>query len=58
MPVPVTGLQSGVAKVSGDGDPRCAVLTSGSAKCWGSGPVADGTAEERATPQFLVGLFE
>ncbi len=51
-PVPVTGWGSGVASISANGgSAACAVLTGGSLKCWGSGPVPSG-----ATPVDVTGL--
>ncbi len=45
VPVPVTGLGSGIASIwANGGTAACAVLTGGSLKCWGSGPAPGGAA--------------
>jgi alpha-tubulin suppressor-like RCC1 family protein len=57
-PVGVVGLDSGVLLVTGGGSHNCAVLSGGTAKCWGSngGKLGDGTTINRLTPVGVVGL--
>jgi alpha-tubulin suppressor-like RCC1 family protein len=56
-PVDVVGLGSGVAGVSAGDHDTCALMTSGGARCWGSGGIlGDGTWESRLTPVGVVGL--
>ena len=63
-PVDVSGLTSGVAKISGGSGHTCAVLTSGGAKCWGHnqvGELGNGTFTTEfpygiATPADVLGL--
>ena len=54
----MVGLDSGVLFVTGGGSHNCAVLSGGTAKCWGSngGKLGDGTTNNRLTPVGVVGL--
>jgi alpha-tubulin suppressor-like RCC1 family protein len=58
--VPVSGLGSGVVEVSIGVSDACAVLTSGTAKCWGTdlyGQLGDGgSATPRSAPVDVAGL--
>lgn len=49
-PTGVSGLSSGVASISTGGFAVCAVTTSGAGKCWGEGPLGDGTYGRSALP--------
>ena len=58
-PVTPLGLSSGVANIAVGGDYTCAVLSSGSAKCWGDnqfGQIGDGSVTRRTTPVAVSGL--
>jgi hypothetical protein len=58
-PVDVSGLTGGVAAVSGGREHSCALMDSGSVKCWGNngnGSVGDGTTGIAYTPVGVVGL--
>ncbi len=53
VPTQVQGLLSGVAQLSAGEQHTCAVLDTGTAKCWGnngSGRVGDGSTTNRSTP--------
>ncbi len=50
-PVDVTGLSSGVARITAGLYHSCALLNTGGVKCWGSGgSIGDGTTTSRPTP--------
>lgn len=58
-PVPVSGLDKGVASISIGGDATCALTFSGGVMCWGRnafGSLGDGTIMKRTTPGMVHGL--
>jgi alpha-tubulin suppressor-like RCC1 family protein len=61
VPVPVTGLSSGVVAIANDGADACATLISGQVDCWGDnsvGELGDGaTGGIATTPVPVSGLF-
>jgi alpha-tubulin suppressor-like RCC1 family protein len=55
----VLGLTSGVSQVIARSYTACALLTTGSVKCWGynnDGQIGDGTTTDRYTPTQVSGL--
>lgn len=58
-PVTVSGLSTGVISIAAGDAHACALLSTGSTKCWGSnsrGQLGDGTTVNSSTPVQVVGL--
>lgn len=59
LPTDVQGLSTGVTSVATGSSHSCALLTSGSVKCWGynfSGQLGDGGTSDRTTPATVLSL--
>ncbi len=59
MPVDVLGLSSNVVAISAGANHTCAVISDGSAKCWGrnaEGQLGDNTLTNRLTPTLVFGI--
>jgi alpha-tubulin suppressor-like RCC1 family protein len=59
LPVPVSGLSSGVAAISAGGGHTCALTSAGGVECWGAngtGALGDGTTIERTVPTPVQGF--
>ncbi len=57
VPIAVSGLTSGVSSIASSDYSTCAVLTTGSVKCWGAGTDGQlGGAVDQPTPVVVAGL--
>ena len=58
-PVPVSGLDAGVAQLAATFERTCALMSTGGVRCWGQnahGGLGDGTTIDRSTPTNVFGL--
>jgi alpha-tubulin suppressor-like RCC1 family protein len=60
VPAPQNGLAADVAAIAGGGSHFCAIINStsfpGAARCWGRGPLGDGTQNDSSIPVQVSGL--
>ncbi|MBX3012878.1 MAG: hypothetical protein KF832_15290 [Caldilineaceae bacterium] len=59
VPVPVLELSAGVTTLAAGGSHTCALLQSGTVRCWGSnqaGQLGNGTTQDTTTPVNVTGL--
>jgi hypothetical protein len=51
---PTLAISSGVSSLSAGGNSTCAILQNGELKCWGYGPLGDGTKNASSSPKTII----